>query len=143
MAKKYNLKIFNKKMNVTFKHVEILLIIVTLIIGVTVVVLFSRNMPNQNLESLENFDNNSNKQLLLFYAPWCGASKAFLPTWDKLKDNSEINTITYDVDLPENKEISDEFKIEYLPTLYLVNEGKRTKYEGNRSYDDIVNFYNN
>jgi len=129
-------------MKITYKHVEILLIIITLIIGIVVVVLYSRNMPNQNIE---NFDENPNptKHLLLFYAPWCGASKSFLPIWEQLKDNSEINTITYDVDLPEHKEISDEFNIEYLPTLYLVNNGNRTKYEGDRSYNKLVSFYNN
>ena len=31
MAKKYNMKLFNKKFNVTYKHVEIALIITTMI----------------------------------------------------------------------------------------------------------------
>jgi len=160
MVKKYNVKIFNKKMNITYKHIEILLIVVTLLIGIIVVVLFTRNMESQNKEAFQQAqdqaqdqDQNQDqaqdqdqaltKKLLLFYAPWCGASKSFLPTWERLKNDESINTETYDVDLEENKQISDNFGIKYLPTLYLVNVENKTQYEGKRTYEDIISFYNN
>jgi len=140
MAKKYNMKLFNKKFNVTYKHVEMSLIITTMILGAAVVYMYSRNIvegrENSNTEQFQ-----SNKKLLLFYAPWCGASKSFLPTWERLE--AELNTEKYNVDLDENKEIADEYNIEFLPTVYLVNNGQAKKYEGNRTYDDLVNFYNN
>ena len=148
MVKKYNVQFFNKKINITYKHIEMLLIIVTLLIGIIVVVLFTRNMESQNKEGFnqeqeQEQEQEQTKKLLLFYAPWCGASKAFLPTWERLKNDESINTETYDVDLEENKQISDNFGIQYLPTLYLMNVENKTKYEGDRSYEDILSFYNN
>jgi thiol-disulfide isomerase/thioredoxin len=146
MVKKYNVQFFNKKINITYKHIEMLLIIVTLLIGIIVVVLFTRNMESQNKEGFnqeQEQEQEQAKKLLLFYAPWCGASKAFLPTWERLKNDESINTETYDVDLEENKQISDNFGIQYLPTLYLMNVENKTKYEGDRSYEDILSFYNN
>jgi len=146
MVKKYNVQFFNKKINITYKHIEMLLIIVTLLIGIIVVVLFTRNMESQNKEGFnqeQEQEQEQAKKLLLFYAPWCGASKAFLPTWERLKNDESINTETYDVDLEENKQISDNFGIQYLPTLYLMNVENKTKYEGDGSYEDILSFYNN
>ena len=142
MVKKFNMKLFNKKFNVTYKHVEIALILTTMVIAAVVVYMFSKNInlerQRENL-NIEQFQ--SDKKLLLFYAPWCGASKAFLPTWERLEN--ELNTEKYDVDLDENKQIANEYNIEFLPTLYLVNNGQATKYEGDRTYEDLVKFFNN
>tara|TARA_X000000950_G_C13884000_1_gene648087 strand:- start:1252 stop:1680 length:429 start_codon:yes stop_codon:yes gene_type:complete len=142
MVKKFNMKLFNKKFNVTYKHVEIALILTTMVIAAVVVYMFSKNInlerQRENL-NIEQFQ--SDKKLLLFYAPWCGASKAFLPTWERLEN--ELNTEKYDVDLNENKQIADEYNIEFLPTVYLVNNGQATKYEGDRTYEDLVKFFNN
>ena len=136
------MKLFNKKFNVTYKHVEIALILTTMVISAVVVYMFSKNInlerQRENLK-IEQFQ--SDKKLLLFYAPWCGASKSFLPTWERLEN--ELNTEKYDVDLDENKQIANEYNIEFLPTVYLVNNGQATKYEGDRTYEDLVKFFNN
>ena len=56
---------------------------------------------------------------------------------------SELNTETYNVDLEENKEISNQFNIQYLPTVFLMNGNDKLKYDGDRSYEDIMSFVNN
>ena len=137
MAKK--LKVLNSKFELKPKHVEIILIVTTLLMGIAVVYLYKNKIENELTERYQNQQNS--KKLLLFYAPWCGASKAFLPTWERL--TSELKTETYNVDLEENKEISNKFNIEYLPTVFLLNGSNKIKYDGNRSYEDIISFVNN
>ena len=140
MAKKFNMKLFNKKFNVTYKHVEITLIIITMSISAVVIYMVSKNIKSEREKSkIEQFQ--SDKKLLLFYAPWCGASKSFLPTWERLE--SEFDTEKYDVDLDENKQLANEYNIEFLPTVYLVNNGQAIKYDGDRTYEDLVKFFNN
>ena len=145
MTKKLNFKLLNSNIklkshyDIKPQHVEIMLIIITLLMGVGVVYLYKNKIEAQMRERYQN--QQSQKKLLLFYAPWCGASKAFLPIWERL--TSELNTETYNVDLEENKEISNQFNIEYLPTLFLINGNNRTKYEGDRTYEDILNFFKN
>ena len=107
--------------------------------GIAVVYLYKNKIEKELIERYQNEQNS--KRLLLFYAPWCGASKAFLPIWERL--TGEIKTETYNVDLEENKEISNQFNIEYLPTLFLMNGESRLKYDGDRSYEDIMAFFNN
>lgn len=136
MVKK--MKLFNSKFEIKPGHIEATLIIITFIMGIGVVCLYKNKIERELKERYQN--NNNNKKLLLFYAPWCGASKAFLPIWESLKN--ELNTETYDVDLDENKQISEKFNIKYLPTLFLVKGNDRIKYDGNRILEDIIEFYN-
>lgn len=137
MAKKS--RILSSKFELTPKHVEIILIVTTLLMGIAVVYLYKNKIEKELTEKYQN--QQSDKKLLLFYAPWCGASKAFLPTWERL--TSELNTETYNVDLEENKEISNQFNIQYLPTVFLMNGNDKLKYDGDRSYEDIMSFVNN
>jgi len=140
MVKK--IKVLNTKFELRPKHVEIILIIITLLMGIVVVYLYKNKIEKEIIEKYQNKKNNKNNNtLLLFYAPWCGASKAFLPIWERL--TGELKTETYNVDLEENKEISNQFNIEYLPTLFLINGSSRLKYDGDRSYEDIMTFFNN
>ena len=139
MVKK--IKILNSKFQLRPQHIEMILIFITLVMGSIVVYLYKNKIENELKEKFQN--NNNSKRLLLFYAPWCGASKSFLPTWDKLKDNQDLVTETYNVDLEENKKIAEEYNIKYLPTLFVVKGNEKNKYSGDRSYDDIIKFYNN
>ena len=129
----------NSNFDLRPKHVEIILIVTTLLMGVAVVYLYKNKIEKELTERYQNQQNS--KKLLLFYAPWCGASKAFLPTWERL--TSELKTETYNVDLEENKEISNKFNIQYLPTVFLMNGNNKIKYDGDRSYEDIMSFVNN
>ena len=137
MAKKS--RILSSNFELRPKHVEIILIITTLLMGIAVVYLYKNKIEKELTERYQNQQNS--KKLLLFYAPWCGASKAFLPTWERL--TNELKTETYNVDLEENKEISNKFNIEYLPTLFLLIGNNKIKYDGERSYEDIISFVNN
>ena len=139
MVNKFNIKIFNTKFNVKPKHIEICLIVITLLMGICVVYLYKNKMESH---IKENYTNHT-KKILLFYAPWCGASKSFLPIWDKLENNENIKTEKYDVDRDDNKDITKKFNIEYLPTLFIVNGDKKLKYDGERKYENIITFFNN
>ena len=70
----------------------------------------------------------SNKKcLLLFYftASWCGPCQKIKPMLIKLAeglDNSKIKFFMIDID--ENDEISEKFKIKGVPTFYLLHNDK-------------------
>ncbi|OZJ06278.1 hypothetical protein BZG36_00778 [Bifiguratus adelaidae] len=84
-----------------------------------------------------------------FYAPWCGHCKRLAPIWDQFATdiaanpaNSHIVIAKMDAtenDLPARVP----FQIQGFPTLKLFKAGKDKEivdYNGDRSYDDLINF---
>ena len=105
MVKKFNMKLFNTKYNVTYKHVEVLLIIITLIIGAILVFMFTRNI-NQERENLQVEKFQTEKKIIIILCSMVWYQKHFYQHGKKLESNSEIKTERYDVDLEENKQIA-------------------------------------
>lgn len=76
--------------------------------------------------NIEAFDTNSKqKTFALFYAPWCGHCKRFMPVWDKFwrenKDRTDV-TITK-INCDENKDFAKKAGISGFPTLKYYPEG--------------------
>lgn len=63
--------------------------------------------------------------LVLFYAPWCGFSRRFLPTFEEYSKNCSKKCIT--VNKEENPELCDEYLIRYYPTVIWFKNGKVCK----------------
>jgi thiol-disulfide isomerase/thioredoxin len=98
--------------------------------------------------------------LELYYASWCGASRAFIPTWQAFANevharnmDLELRSINCDEDyrytpiLKEMGEIhmdpQEAFNragVEGYPSLYLVTNGKRIPFEGPRTMDNMLRF---
>lgn len=86
------------------------------------------------------------KEVYLFYATWCGHSKAMLPQWEQkviphFKD-SGVNIISVDVDDEKHKELIDKYNVSAYPTIILSKEGKNVEYQGNRTAEDIIDWVN-
>lgn len=73
----------------------------------------------------------------LFMAPWCGHCKRLKAsgTLEKLA-NSGITVLVAD----DKTNLSKEMKIEGFPTIYCMANGKNMKYQGDRSYESIIQF---
>ena len=77
---------------------------------------------------------------LFFYftASWCGPCKRIYPEIEKLylhiKDNTNLNIEFYKIDIDENEELCESWKIKGVPTFYLM---KQKSLLGNFSGADI------
>ena len=83
----------------------------------------------------------SDNLLVLFYAPWCGWSKKFLPVWDefvdKMKDTEGIKCIKVNSD--EKPDCIDHFGIKGFPTIKLLRKDDKTvEFKEHRNVESLI-----
>lgn len=89
---------------------------------------------------LLNSDIIKSPALLKFYAPWCPHCHTIKPLLEKFMKQSGINVGAINCDSEKN--IQSILPITGFPTLYYVdNSNKLTKYEGNRSLEDLEDIF--
>ena len=65
----------------------------------------------------------NNLVLIDFYAEWCGPCKAMVPVLETFaKENTDVKVLKVNVD--ENKELSQEYKVNSIPTLCFFKDGE-------------------
>ena len=96
--------------------------------------------------NLETFESNK-PSLVLFYAPWCGHCKRFMPTFDKFKKSYSGKADVVAVNCDENKEIAKKHNIQGFPTIRYYQNGtshpsKFVEHSGERSVSGLTDFIN-
>ncbi|XP_014500184.1 protein disulfide-isomerase [Vigna radiata var. radiata] len=95
-------------------------------------------------DSLQDIVFNSGKNVLLeFYSPWCIHCTELTPTLEEVAVSyqSDADVIIAKMDGIANDISSDSFEAKGYPTVYFRSaSGKISKYSGNRTKEDIIEF---
>jgi thioredoxin len=60
-----------------------------------------------------------------FWAPWCGPCRQFAPTFEKWKTKYSSENVTFKkVNVDEDHETANRFRISAIPTLVVTANGK-------------------
>ena len=98
--------------------------------------------------------NNSDNKFVLYYAPWCGHCKHFLPKWEDICEqvsekhpNLNVKLVRVDCEYIQGKEketLGFNPNVMGYPTLrvYKKHSNNVEEYHGSREVDDIVEFLN-
>ncbi len=65
------------------------------------------------------------KAFVLFYATWCPFSRRFLPIFEEYSKSHPEECLSVIVD--EEPDVSEEYAIEYYPTVIMFEKGKAQK----------------
>lgn len=92
--------------------------------------------------TIDNFDSEvlkSDKPVLIdFWAPWCGPCQMVLPTIAELAEEVTDAKICK-VNVDENIELAQRFRVMSIPTLLVVKDGEVVKREvGAKSKEEIL-----
>ena len=78
---------------------------------------------------------------VMFYAPWCGHCKKFLPELEKIAKILLPENITIaKVDATKEKKIAKKNKIASYPTLKFFKENTAVKYTGSRTEKELISW---
>lgn len=83
------------------------------------------NKSNTSYEELKK-ELETGKTVIKFYADWCGPCKVLGPVYEAVSE--EIEGITFlEVNIDENREVTNEFGVKNIPSIFLVKDGEVTK----------------
>jgi|TARA_B110000114_G_C14991394_1_gene356756 thiol:disulfide interchange protein len=88
---------------------------------------------------------NKDKQLVLFYANWCGHCKTMKPEWDKASQEiGEEKMIKLDVGdgKPEQKLMMEKYGVQGFPTILVFENGEYTRKHEERTNKSFIDFFN-
>lgn len=97
---------------------------------------------NYKMSCIENFLEEPDTKIVLYYANWCGYSKMFLPEWDSFENHAKNNIrgITVEKILCEGNDISKCSHLKGFPTVILHKNNKAITFNGNRTKSDLIKF---
>jgi thiol-disulfide isomerase/thioredoxin len=83
------------------------------------------------------------KQVIKFFADWCGPCKAYGPTFTKVREELESDEITFvEINVendPEN--LSGQYGVRGIPHTVILEEGVETQYRSGRlSVEELKEF---
>lgn len=83
---------------------------------------------------------NDNRVVVVdFYAPWCGPCKKMAPYLDELSKSQASKLKIVRINTDEHLSISNELKVDALPTIYLYKNGKKIwEHVGYISKEDLM-----
>jgi len=87
--------------------------------------------PSKNIKILtnKNYKTGIKKGLVLvdFWAPWCAPCKIIAPTLNEIAEEQSDKVTIAKVNVDQQKQVAQKYKIRNLPTLILFKDGKEQK----------------
>ena len=108
-----------------------LLLIIYIVYGYNKMKNIKDTPPSNKIRILnnKNFKTIVGRGLVLvdFWAPWCAPCKMIAPVLNEIAEEQAGNITIAKVNVDQNKQISQKYKIRNIPTMILFEDGKQLK----------------
>lgn len=83
------------------------------------------NIIELDSESFQSTVSNAGSPVIVdFWAPWCGPCKAIAPMLEEIADEMGDNVKVAKVNVDNNSDIANQYKIRAIPTLLIFKDGE-------------------
>lgn len=146
MAKKYFMTKIPKMLNyLKSKELLILLLVLVILFLVRKICMGNEGFTDDELSDKVK----DGKQLVMFYADWCGYCKKIKPMWDETASErttmgkSDMIKINVGDKTPEQNKLMKKYNINGFPTIVMFEDGKVNGVMSGRTKDDFLSFLDN
>lgn len=144
-------KMINKMINKTINKIKKMDIQLTLIFILVLLLLYYVYQSfhlNEAFETsckdLPNKLKSNDKQLVLFFADWCGHCKKIKPDWEEVSKqvgHDKMLQVNVGNGTEEEKTIMNEYDVKGFPTIIIFENGKPKGPFESRDKDSLLNFF--